>query len=94
MLKLNVGRITLSAGTAGEIVPSRTGRKELRLENVGGTGSDAIGIGPTSGVTISTSYKPNSLPPLLDMEDSVWGIYTGSPSTKIVQFLEIYDDEV
>lgn len=94
MLKLNVGRVTIPASSViTQIVPSRADRKELRLIGVGGTGSTAIGITSDSGDAYTDTFVPTGETTLDDMEDAVYGIYSAvSPSSKVVQFLEIYDD--
>jgi len=94
VLKLNVGQVTLVANTATEIVPSRSGRKELRMFGFGGSSNQAA-FGSTNGVTLTNGFKPldSSLTTvtLAGMEDSVFGFCAVA---KVIQFLEIYEDGI
>jgi hypothetical protein len=90
VIVMNVGRVSIPANTATQIVPARTGRKELRVVGVGGSSTSDVGIGPDNSITTTTNFLPPTGQFVAnDFEGAVFGICN---QARNVQFFETYDD--
>jgi hypothetical protein len=90
-IQFNVGQVSLTGNTAGQILPARVGRKEVRLIGVGNTPSSSpFAIGPDNSVTLTSGYKPPLLNGeyIFNTEGEIWGI--GQQTHPLIGFLEIY----
>jgi hypothetical protein len=88
--RLNVNQTTVG-GTAVELVPGRTVRKSVKIQNLDTTATDFLYIGSSSAVTTANGYRVAAAGGEITLNDyngSVWAIATTASTP--VGYLEVY----